>query len=181
MKYLLSFLVLIGTAGSLIGCAISPTYGEKDLRDFEDDYGLSLPIAPKYKLVELGKDLYSITLHQGSALISPGHVRAEYLHQAARVIATDTCQKAGKDLGQTNVKRSGEAGWVHLQGTFHCIRAGSVPKPTQLLGDTKEQLDDSTADLANQLSAGIKEHQIRSIAVLPLYDASHEVNRPLGN
>jgi len=36
-------------------------------------------------------------------------------------------------------------------------------------------------DLAQELSIGIQKHHIIRIAVLPLYDASHEVNRPLGN
>jgi len=53
--------------------------------------------------------------------------------------------------------------------------------PFQILGGIGEQREGPIEDLAEQLSSGIKEHQIRLIAVLPLNDASHEGHRHLGH
>jgi len=100
------------------GCA--STYGEKDLRSFESDYGRSIPTSPQYKLENLTGDTYSLTVHQGSPLMSAGYVRAEFLLQAATTIARDTCSRAGKRVSDSNMTRAGDSGWVHLQGTFTC-------------------------------------------------------------
>ncbi len=54
-------------------------------------------------------------------------------------------------------------------------------RPEKSIAGKGEQLEGPIEDLAKQLSSGIKTHHIIRIAVLPLSDASHEVNRPLGN
>jgi S1-C subfamily serine protease len=132
---------LVFAALAATGCAISPTYGEKDLRSYEADYGKASPINPRYKLTPLGDRVYGLTIHQGSPLISPGYVRGEYLEQAAIVIASTTCKSAGMLVGPANLSRSGDSGWVHLQGTFRCqdTAAGSdaqVPAQPSLVTGT---------------------------------------------
>lgn len=114
----------------LSSCA--STYGEKGLRSFENDYGRSLPTSPRYKLEDISNGMYALTVHQGSPLISPGDVRAEYLSQAARVIAIDTCGRMQKEVVSSNIAQAGDRGWVHLQGTFTCgTRAVATTSPKQ--------------------------------------------------
>lgn len=48
-------------------------------------------------------------------------------------------------------------------------------------GRTHAQIGDRVQELANQLSMEIHNHSISRIAVLPISDASRQVNRPLGN
>ena len=46
-------LVLLLCVASILFSGCASTYGEKDLRSFEDDYGRSMPTSPQYKLEEL--------------------------------------------------------------------------------------------------------------------------------
>ena len=114
----ISAMVFILLAVTFSGCA--STYGEKGLRSFEDDYGISMPVSPRYKLEKLATHTYALTVHQGAPLISPGHVRAEYLSQAATVVAMDACSREEMDVVDWRITRSGDSGWVHLQGMFSC-------------------------------------------------------------
>ena len=111
----------------IIGCA---TYGERDLRNFEQDYGHSIPTSPQYKLVKLSDHEYGLTVHQGSPMLSPGHVRGAYLRQAATIIANATCSKRD-GVSDTRYYQDGDAGWVHLNGKFSCNQknSGEVSEP----------------------------------------------------
>jgi len=55
------------------------------------------------------------------------------------------------------------------------------PRREEAVVDVGGSLGTKIEDLAQQLSTGLEEHHIKRIAVFPLYDIAHEVNRPLGN
>ncbi len=168
-------LVLLLCVASILFSGCASTYGEKDLRSFEDDYGRSMPTSPQYKLEELSGERYSLTVHQGSPLFSPGYVRAEYLWQAATTIARDTCSSAGKEVVDSNLTRAGDSGWVHLQGTFTCAAKAVTekkPKETDLLVRTGTGFFVSSAGhviTSNHVIAGATSIGIRNEAgqILP--------------
>ena len=122
--------IVCGVSILVSGCA--STYGEKNLRSFKDDYGRAMPTNPKYKVEDLSGGRYALTVHQGSPLISPGHVRAEYLSQAATVIVQDTCARLAKSVVSSRLTHAGDSGWVHIQGTFSCgIKTAAEKRPSQ--------------------------------------------------
>ena len=111
--------VVIIAAIVLHGCAGS-TFGEAKLLDFNDIYKKDNPISPEFKLETLGDNLFSISLHQGEILISPGSVRHSLLKKAGLVVASDICGKLKRSLGKFDWEPHGSGGWVHVTVTFEC-------------------------------------------------------------
>jgi hypothetical protein len=61
-------LILILLVLSIASCAVSPNFGESNLRSVETDYGISLPTDPKYSLTQITNSKYAINVHQSSIL-----------------------------------------------------------------------------------------------------------------
>ncbi len=115
------------------GCS---TYGEQNLIDFNTKYNANFPISPKYQITQLSDEKYAITLHQGSVLLSPGTVRANFLTQAAETVSSDVCRKMGCTYAQLSLQQDGKNGWVHLAGDFTCIKKKNDISVTQEIIDT---------------------------------------------
>jgi hypothetical protein len=91
------------------GCS---TYGERNLHSFNKDFAQHLPASPEYTIDHLGEGHFSITVHQGSPLISSGARRAFYLREAATTIADAECKKLGWQKWRIDLIQEGDQGWA---------------------------------------------------------------------
>lgn len=113
----LARLAIFIIAVALSSCA---TYGEKDLTSFNRQFQRDLPTSPRYRLESVTQTEFLMTVHQGSALISPGHVRASYLVTAARIVAEDACAQRQHDVTDFQWQQDGDSGWVSVRVAFKC-------------------------------------------------------------
>jgi S1-C subfamily serine protease len=98
------------------GCS---TYGEADLKSFNKDFGQHLPASPEYTIAHLDESHFSITVHQGSPLISSGERRAFYLREAAATIAQAEGKKLGWQRWRIDYIQDGDQGWVHIMADVY--------------------------------------------------------------
>lgn len=112
----------------ICSCAVSPTFGEKDLRDFNQDFERDNPIKPKYRVEPIADNIFLITAHQGSILISEGDTRWGLLKQAAETVGHGFCKKLNATPTFYEGKKMGDSGWVHLTAKFACV---PVTEPRQ--------------------------------------------------
>lgn len=106
----------------LSACAVSPNFGESDLIDFNESFKNSNVLAPKFRLRQVSAVEYSLVVHQGKPLISDGATRYFLLEEAAKVIASKFCGGVGSDFVTAEWSKHGDSGWVHLMGSFRCIK-----------------------------------------------------------
>lgn len=122
------------------GCAVSPDFGEMDLRNFNDDFQKNLPTNPQYKVEKLGDNSFYLTLHQGEILISEGSTRAYYLGIAGEVVAREMCAMEKKYLKKLELHKDGDKSWVHVVGKFVCISSKSTTSPLIIVPKLKESI-----------------------------------------
>jgi hypothetical protein len=121
-------LTLVISSVLLSACAISPNFGESNLVDFNESFQASNVLEPKFRLQQVGSAEYNLVIHQGKPLISEGSTRYFLLEEAAKVIASKFCGGVGSDFVTAKWSKHGDAGWVHLMGSFRCI---NVPEPKE--------------------------------------------------
>jgi len=162
-------------AWSLTGCA---TYGEGGLRDFNNDYGQSLPVSPQYSVSPalVGKDgvgTYNLAVHQGAILISEGYIRANCLRRAGAVIAADTCRRNGLQVSAVDLTQEGASGWVHVIGTFGCAaKVASTTAPASGSEREAPQLRTGTAFYVSEHHLITNNHVIRGAKEVGVLDHS---------
>ena len=117
-RFVWIFLFLLNAAVVVLvaGCS---TYGEADLKSFNKDFGQHLPASPEYTINQLDESHFSITVHQGSPLISSGARRAFYLREAAATIAQAECKKLGWQRWRIDFIQEGDQGWVHIMADVY--------------------------------------------------------------
>jgi hypothetical protein len=105
----------------LSSCAVSPNFGESNLLDFNESFKASNVLEPKFRLQQVGAAEYNLVVHQGKPLISEGSTRYFLLEEAAKIIASKFCGGVGAEFVTANWSKYGDAGWVHLMGSFKCV------------------------------------------------------------
>ncbi|MFH1911545.1 MAG: hypothetical protein ABIK91_05940 [Pseudomonadota bacterium] len=114
MKALVIFLSVL----LLLSCS---TFGQVGLRDFNEDFNVSVPADPQYKITAAGSDGYEIVIFQGSILISERSTRANFLGAAGLAAIEAYCTKKGDTLGKYTFQRHVDGlGYVYVTGHFTC-------------------------------------------------------------
>jgi TolB-like protein len=98
-------------------------------------------------------------------------IQSLYVQAGADLACTDRAQQVISAISQR--LRQDLAAPSVLSQPMPAAASVSLPRPEFLQNRFKE--------LADQLSAGIKEHHVSRLAILPLADAGQKTNTPLGN
>src|SRR5208283_5379997 len=123
--------ILLSLNAALVIFAGCSTYGERNLKSFNKDFSRNLPTSPEYTTEHLGETHFSITVHQGSPLISSGARRLFYLREAATIIAESECKQLGWQKWRIDYIPEGNQGWVHLMADVTRQDFVEIP-PSQL-------------------------------------------------
>jgi hypothetical protein len=102
-RLLLAGVVLIMSGA---GCA---THNE---RSYNQDFGQTLPAAPKYSLENIDDNHFKLILHQGSPDAGPG--RVSDMKSAAPVIAGTEARHRGWAGWQVDYIQERDQGWMHV-------------------------------------------------------------------
>ena len=116
-------------------------------------------------------NLFGIFLTQLGASQTRVEIQSLYVQAGADLACKDT---ATETIAQLTQRLRQHSALPSIQGQpMPMVVAPSQAQP--------ELLQSRFKDLANQLSSGIKEHRVSHLAVLPIADATHKTNTPLGN
>ncbi|MEY4918441.1 MAG: hypothetical protein RL616_2354 [Verrucomicrobiota bacterium] len=88
------------------GCA---THEE---HSFNDDFGQSLPTAPKYFIENINDDHFTITTRQGQAMKS--EERIIFVKRATSAVAETEAKRRGWENWQLEYIRQGDTGWMFV-------------------------------------------------------------------
>ncbi|MGC9944409.1 MAG: hypothetical protein ABSE48_21495 [Verrucomicrobiota bacterium] len=102
-RYLLLNAVLVISGA---GCATH------DERSYNQDFGQSLPAAPKYVLENIDESHFKLVLHQGLPDNGPGRVTD--MKNAAPVIAETEAKSRGWPNWQLDYIQEKDQGWMHV-------------------------------------------------------------------
>lgn len=82
------------------------------MRSYNQDYGQTLPVAPKYSVANIDETHFRITVHQGSP--SQGPDRIVYLKEAAAAIAQNEAKHRGWNSWRVDYVQERDQGWMHI-------------------------------------------------------------------
>jgi hypothetical protein len=88
------------------GCA---THNE---RSYNQDFGQTLPAAPKYAIENIDNSHFKLVLHQGIPEVGPGRVTD--MKNAAPVIAGTEAKRRGWANWQLDYIQERDQGWMHI-------------------------------------------------------------------
>ena len=117
-------LALTFLAGTIGGCAITPDFGESNLKNFNQTFKKQNLLDPQFSVSEATPGEITIVVHQGKPLIAEGSTRYFFLEQAGKTIAANFCGDLGFKAFRYRWRQHGNSGWVHLMGTFSCVTPG---------------------------------------------------------
>jgi hypothetical protein len=104
LQRLVMLSVVLVMAGA--GCATH------DERSYNEDFGQSLPAAPKYAIENIDDDRFKLVLHQGTPDAGPG--RVSDMKSAAPIIAQAEARRRGWVNWQLDYIQERDQGWMHV-------------------------------------------------------------------